>query len=229
MSEHTPQAPRTKPLLCKVCGITRPQDMELCHSLGVDFAGMIFVERSPRFVTPTAAAALPSGSALRVGVFAGADLRTIQDTIRQARLDLIQLHGDEDVLLCRALGPERVIKVLWPQRFSPEALAAEMERFAPVCAYFLLEAGLSGGGSGAALPWDGLRRIAPPRPWLLAGGLGPQTLGAALAACHPDGVDLNSALESAPGVKDHDRVRSALILAKTCSGPAAGHTLERLS
>ena len=90
----------------------------------------------------------------------------------------------------------------------------------PVCAYFLLDAGLSGGGSGKALCLDDLAHITPPgpsRPWFLAGGLGPcnlsQTLAAVAAfACAPCGVDLNSALENSPGVKDHTLTREALTI-----------------
>lgn len=215
-------------LLCKVCGLTRPEDVALCHSLGVDFTGFIFARQSPRYVEPRVAADLPKGPAQRVGVFVGADLETVRATAREARLDMVQLHSGEDADFCRKIGPERVIKVLWPERLSPDALAVELERFAPVCAYFLLDAGSSGGGSGKALAWDALRRIRPPKPWLLAGGLGPETLPAALAACSPDGVDLNSALESAPGIKNPDTLRRALALLKTCSGPEAGHTPEIL-
>lgn len=215
-------------LLCKVCGLTRPEDVELCHSLGVDFTGFIFARQSPRYVESRIAAALPKGPSRRVGVFVGADLETIRATAREAHLDMIQLHSGEDVDFCLAVGSERVIKVLWPELLSPEALAMELERFAPACAYFLLDAGSSGGGSGRTLPCDALRCIRSPRPWFLAGGLGPKSLPEALAACSPNGVDLNSALESAPGIKNPDTLRRAVALLKTCSGPEAGHTPEIL-
>jgi phosphoribosylanthranilate isomerase len=217
-------------LLCKVCGLTRAEDAALCHSLGADFIGVIFVPASPRCVTPERAAGLPDGSGKRTGVFAGMDLAGIRDIARRARLDFIQLHGGEDPALCRALGPERVIKTLWPERHTAKEMAQEMERFAPVCAYFLLDAGASGGGSGKLPDTEALRRIRPPRPWLLAGGLGPDTLSAVLAAfapgSGPQGVDLNSALETTPGVKDHALVRAALALVQTRSGHRAGHIPE---
>lgn len=215
-------------LLCKICGLTRPEDVTLCHSLKVNFTGFIFARQSPRFLAPRLAAALPRGAAQRVGVFVGADRAAIRAVAKQANLDLIQLHSGEDEHFCRDIGPERVIKVLWPERFSPKALDAELERFAPVCAYFLLDAGSSGGGSGKTLSWEALRRIKPPKPWFLAGGLGLKTLPAALTACTPDGVDLNSSLESAPGIKNADALRQAVTLIKSCSGPAAVCTLERL-
>jgi len=167
-------------------------------------------------VTPEQAAAMPDGPARRCGVFAGMELAGVRDIARRARLDFLQMHGGEDPAFCRALGPERVIKTLWPEGLTAEELDRELERFAPVCAYFLLDAGRSGGGSGTRLDTDALRRIRPPRPWLLAGGLGADTLPAALAAfapgSGPQGVDMNSALESAPGIKDPVLVRKALTL-----------------
>ena len=205
-------------LLCKICGLTRAEDAALCHALGADFIGCIFVPASPRFVAPERAAALPDGPALRTGVFAGADLAETRAVARRARLDFIQLHGGEEPAFCRALGPERIIKTLWPEGRAPEELEREMDRFAPACAYFLLDAGQSGGGSGKRLHADALRRIRPPRPWLLAGGLGAKNLLSALAAFAPTpgphGVDMNSALEIAPGIKDHNSVREALALVK---------------
>ena len=157
-------------------------------------------------------AASPRPRPRRVGVFAGSPLEEIRRIARTAKLDLFQLHGNEDEDFCRALGPERVIKVLWPQRCTRPELEEAMQRFAPVCAYFLLDAGSSGGGSGTSLDWQSLADLNSPRPWLLAGGLGPHTLEQALAACSPHGVDLNSALESAPGVKDHGLIREAVRL-----------------
>ncbi|MCL1985930.1 MAG: phosphoribosylanthranilate isomerase [Betaproteobacteria bacterium] len=205
-------------LLCKICGLTRAADVALCHGLGADFIGFIFAPSSPRFLEPRRAAALPDGPALRTGVFVGADLAEVRDIARRARLDFIQVHGGEDPAFCRALGPERVIKTLWPEKLAPEDLERTMERFAPVCAYFLLDAGQSGGGSGKSLNADALRHIRPPRPWLLAGGLGAEKLFSVLVAFEPGagpcGVDMNSALESAPGIKDHALVRKALALVK---------------
>jgi phosphoribosylanthranilate isomerase len=197
--------------------LTRPEDVALCHSLGVDFTGFVFVPGSPRFLTPDAAAALPRGGSRRIGVFAGADLESIRKIARTAALDYIQLHGGEDPAFCRALGPERVIRAFWPQRCSPGALRDELECFAPVCAYFLFDAGKTGGGSGKTLDFQSLKGIVSPRPWLLAGGLGPDTLQAALHACAPDGVDCNSGLETAPGVKNHMLVRQAAAVVRGMS------------
>jgi phosphoribosylanthranilate isomerase len=201
-------------LLCKICGLTRPEDVLVCHSLGADVTGFIFAPGSPRFINPEAARALPSGSGMRAGVFVNAEAAYVLDCAQTARLDYIQLHGGESPDFCRKMGPERIIKTLWPQSLSSAALQKEMERYAPVCAWFLFDAGQSWGGSGKNLNFQMLSEIRPPRPWFLSGGIGPHNLADALLSCSPDGVDCNSALENAPGVKDHERLRATLSLVR---------------
>jgi phosphoribosylanthranilate isomerase len=171
--------------------------------------GFIFVPSSPRCVSPDAAARLPRGRAARVGVFGGQRAEEVLRIIEIADLDYAQLHGGEDEAFCRTVGRERVIKVLWPQSLDEAGgesgrlagLERQCRRFAPVCAFFLLDAGQQGGGSGLSLPWAELRGFNPPRPWLLAGGLGPENLPRAAAACSPWAFDCNSGVEEAPGVK----------------------------
>jgi phosphoribosylanthranilate isomerase len=201
-------------MLCKICGLTRLEDVTLCHDLGVEFTGFIFAGESPRRVTPAFVASLPGGPSRRVGVFAGFDPDAVLRVAESARLDYIQLHGDEDPAFCRAVGPGRVIRTLWPQRCSPRELRGEMERFAQSVAYFLLDAGKSGGGSGKRLDLRALGRIEAPAPWFLAGGVGPERLRRMPEGCRPDGVDMNSALEDLPGVKNRARVIEAVELAR---------------
>ena len=196
--------------LCKVCGLTRVEDVELCHSLGVDFIGFIFVPSSQRVVTAQFVASLPHGPARRVGVFAGTEPEEILAVAEAAKLDFFQLHGGESPDICEKLGAGRVIKTLWPENGSLEELRDDMERFAPVCSYFLLDAGKNGGGSGNSLSFSRLSSLTFPRPWFLAGGLGPKTLETALATCSPDGVDLNSALEESPGLKNKTLLTQAV-------------------
>ncbi len=199
----------------KVCGLTRAQDVAACLDAGAAMTGFIFAARSPRRVTPEQARALPAAKALRVGVFVEQSPDEVLRIMDAAGLDLAQLHGGQDAAFCRAVGPDRVIKALWPEKLgSPRAIEIEMARFAPVCRFFLLDAGTSGGGHGRSMDFSLVTGLHAPRPWLLAGGLGPANLEAALNATAPDGLDLNSGLEKAPGVKDHAAIaRVADILA----------------
>lgn len=200
-------------VLVKVCGLTRAEDVALCEELGADWIGFIFHPQSPRCVNAEFVAGLPRGRALRVGVFVQKDVDEVLRVMDRAGLDLAQLHGDQDQAFCRAIGPQRVVKVFWPQRFANLAeLEATLQGFGECCRAVLLDAGTSGGGHGQSLDFALLANVRTPRPWLLAGGLGPKNIQAALRQCSPNGLDLNSGVEDAPGLKSRDKLRQALNL-----------------
>lgn len=201
---------RTGRLLAKVCGMTRQQDADACLALGADLLGFIFHPPSPRNLAPEQAAAIKTPGALRVGVFVRQSADQVRAVMDATRLDLAQLAGNQDPDFCRAVGPERVIRVFFPERHPDRAsLEAELARFAGCMKYALLDAGANAGGSGRSLPFASLAHIAPPAPWLLAGGLSAANLAQALSECSPAGVDLNSGVESAPGLKDKGKLEEA--------------------
>lgn len=215
-------------LLVKVCGMTSQADARMCAGLGVDLLGFIFHQKSPRNVGPELPASLGPDDlpgVRKVGLFVAQSVDETLALMRAGHLDLAQLHGGQDLAFCEALargiGPERVIKVLWPEKAAGlEDFQAELDRFAPVCGMYLVDAGQGGGGHGRGImegaATDLLLCADFPRPWLLAGGLSPATAGPALerlaplGARGPAGVDLNSGVESAPGVKDETLLRQAL-------------------
>ena len=198
-------------ILVKICGMTRAEDVAGCSAAGADLLGFIFAAKSPRRITPAQAAALPRTSAKRVGVFIEQTLAEVLAIMDAADLDLAQLHGGQDADFCRAVGPDRVIRAFWPQKHPTlESLAAEMAAFEGAVRYALLDAGTSGGGHGKSLDFAALAELAPPMPWLLAGGLGPDNVAEALRIAKPHGVDLNSGVESSPGLKDLQKVRRSL-------------------
>ena len=202
-------------MLIKVCGLKRADDVRNAVELGVDFCGFIFHPQSPRAIAPARASELESGGCRRVGVFVEQGSEEILDILEAARLDFAQLHGRQSVDCALRIGAEKVIRVLWPERFaSVGALQAEIDRHARACAWYLLDAGKRGGGSGCHLDWESLRELRFPHPWLLAGGLDAASLATALQSCRPDGVDLNSGIEVAPGVKDAVRLREAVRVAR---------------
>ena len=209
-------------MFIKFCGMTRQTDLDAALHLGADWCGFLFHPESPRFLAPEAAARLDSGRLKRVGVFVRQKVPEILATVQTARLDLVQLHGghslEEAAALAQSLGPERILRVLWPGRLHSLAeLQAEMQRHAGQCGYFLLDAGSSGGGSGQTLDWQALAGLQAPRPWLLAGGLDADKLATALALCQPDGLDLNSGVEDAPGQKNHEKMAAAVtVLRRLC-------------
>ena len=196
--------------LVKVCGLTRKEDVSLCHSLGVDFTGFIFASSSKRQITPEAASAMPHGSAARVGVFTHTTPQEVLKIMHLAHLRYAQLHSGEDAAFCATVGSERIIKVLWPEAMTRHELQASINHFAPLCSYFLFDAGKQGGGSGKTLDYTLLKDIHIPKPWLLAGGLGPETLPSLLQKSDPPGIDLNSAVETSPGIKDKTKLAASM-------------------
>ena len=203
-------------LLVKVCGMTRPEQVSAIDEMGADFLGFIFAAKSPRHVTPEHVAAIERGKAKRVGVFVEQDADSVCRIMDQAKLDLAQLHGGQSEDFCRRVGPERIIKVFWPQRHaSLDALLEEMNRFKDLCSLMLLDAGTSGGGHGQSLDFAALSGLAAPKPWLLAGGLSPDNAARAVREAHPTGLDLNSGVEASPGVKDIHRVEQAFHIIKS--------------
>lgn len=197
--------------LVKVCGLTHQSDVDTCIGMGVHFCGFIFHPNSPRYISPFRVNSLRSAQLRRVGVFVKQEADEILQIMKEARLDFAQLHGNQSVECARQIGAHRVIRVLWPQRYeSMEQMLADMEHFADSCCLFLLDAGTTGGGSGKTIDWKQLHGMDAPRPWLLAGGLSGTSLPQALADCTPNGVDLNSGVEWAPGHKSPTSLLSAL-------------------
>jgi phosphoribosylanthranilate isomerase len=182
----------------KICGLTRAEDVELVCALGAAYVGFNFVESSLRRVSPQAARALSDAASpgvLRVGVFKTEGPDAVANAVERARLDLIQLHRPlTKADLDRA--PVPLIAVAPSDRGAlsdlPLALLAR-------CHAVLLD---SSEGTGRALDAAAVRPASWPVPVFLAGGLDAESVGAAIRALRPAGVDIASGGESAPGVKD---------------------------
>ena len=196
---------RARRTLVKVCGLTRLEDARAALEAGADWLGFVVEGESPRRVDPSAAAdvvaALPGAHAVAVMVSP-----TPEAAIRHARrmgAERVQLHG--------------VDPASWPKGFPfPLLFAIPVEadgRLArtlpPPETLVLLDSagGLHAGGTGRTFPWDAAAGIAARRDVMLAGGLGPDNVEAAIERVRPFGVDASSRLESAPGIKDAERVR----------------------
>ncbi|MEF2146482.1 MAG: phosphoribosylanthranilate isomerase [Desulfovibrionaceae bacterium] len=202
-------------MLVKICGLTRLEDAKACCDAGADLLGFVFHAPSRRNADPAMVAQMRGGHARKVGVFVNQGVQETMAVAGQAGLDLIQLHGGQDEAFCRELiaagaGPDRLVKVFWPERYASLAdFQADLDRFAPSCGLMLFDAGKGGGGHGRGFDVALLAGLNIPRPWLLAGGLGPDNVAEVLAA-GPHGLDMSSGVEAAPGVKDMDKVRRVI-------------------
>jgi phosphoribosylanthranilate isomerase len=194
----------------KICGITRLEDALCAAECGADAVGFIFHEASPRYITPEKAKAiiaqLPEGI-VKVGVFVNREMEVVQWTMEACGLDLIQLHGDESPAYCRRFPPERVIKAVSP-RTAEELRVLDIYEVRA----FLVDARDPGryGGTGKRADWVLAASIGKTHPLILAGGLDAGSIAEALAAVAPQAVDINSGCESAPGIKDHGRMRQII-------------------
>jgi phosphoribosylanthranilate isomerase len=202
----------------KICGITKPEQGRAIANLGATALGFICVTQSPRYVSPIQIRAIvdellrsPRSVQLvdRVGVFVNATLEEIQQVVAIANLNAVQLHGSESPQFCEelhiALADVKVIKALRVRSLETLEQAHIYNGFIDT---FLLDAYHPKvlGGTGKPLDWKRLHNFCPPCPWMLAGGITPDNVLEALSQISPNGVDLSSGVEHAPGDKDLDKV-----------------------
>lgn len=198
----------------KICGITNVEDALQACACGADALGLVFYPQSPRCVTPQQARAiiqaLPPLVSV-VGLFVNEEPRRIRQLADECGLDVIQLHGDEGADACD-FAPRRSIKAL---RVKDAASLGGHEAYRTSA--LLLDAWVAGayGGTGERFNWDLAADIARSRPVILAGGLTPDNVAAAVNAVQPYGVDVSSGVESAPGRKDPVKVAAFIRHAKS--------------
>lgn len=199
----------------KICGITRPGDAVAAVEAGADWIGLNFWSSSSRYIGPAAAvevasAARAAGTVTLVGVFVNETTARIAEIAAQVGLDRVQLHGDETPADCAALGAS-AIKAL------SMASAGDVARIAQFpCDTVLIDTPTAGyGGSGRTFDWSLARdAVATGKRVVLAGGLGPDNVAAAVAEVAPFGVDVASGVEASPGVKDPELIRRFVTAAK---------------
>ncbi len=192
----------------KICGITNVEQGTAIAQMGATDLGFICVPSSPRYVNLTMLHPLVTalGSvANTVGVFADFSVMTIAQVVSITELNTVQLHGNESVDFCQELReilPGTEIIKAWRVRDNGDL--DKIAAYSEAVDGLLLDAYHPDalGGTGQTLDWEQLAAFTPPIPWLLAGGLTPDNICTALSQLHPDGIDLSSGVEVAPGNKD---------------------------
>lgn len=208
-----------KGMRVKICGITKADQGRAIAELGASALGFICVPASPRYVPPEQIASIVSeipwiGGTKdpicdRIGVFVNARLDQICEVVTSGHLNGVQLHGDESPEFCDTLRHQipdiEIIKALRVK--TPDTLEQALI-YANHVDTLLLDAyhPTLPGGTGQTIDWQWLRSFQPPCPWLLAGGLNPDNVGAAVQALCPAGIDLSSGVEKGPGDKDIDAI-----------------------
>ncbi|MCG6894747.1 MAG: phosphoribosylanthranilate isomerase [Desulfobacteraceae bacterium] len=202
----------------KICGIRDPGHAALCAEHGACAVGCVFYPKSPRCIDPDRAREIAAAVQSRipaVGVFVDAGQEQILRIRDRCGIQFAQLHGTESPALVERLLAEgmTVIKTLFATR---DPLFADAECYRP--SGFLVECGRGflPGGNAEAWEWSAASVIDRRRPLLLAGGLHAGNVRRAIQQARPDGVDVSSGVESSPGVKDPERIRSFLQAVAAC-------------
>ena len=189
----------------KVCGLTRAEDLASLAGLEIDFVGLVFVPSSPRFLSREKAAELAPlvpGEIKKVGVFANQDKSLISSLSREVGLDVLQFHGEESAEFCLSFGLPffKALNVTGP--VSWENTVA----YRPGKILLDSSSRARSGGTGITFDWSLALGDRKGMDLILAGGLNPENVGEAIRLVKPWGVDVSSGVESAPGVKDMEKI-----------------------
>jgi phosphoribosylanthranilate isomerase len=194
----------------KICGLTRPQDVQACADAGAAYAGFNFFPKSPRYLTPEAARDLailaPVGLA-KVGLVVAADNDLLDQIVDTVPLDMIQLHGGESVARVAEVRARYGLPVMKVIGVAGAEDVPQIAAFEQVADQILIDAkppkdAVLPGGNGLVFDWRVIAGRKWARPWMLAGGLTAANAAAAVAATGAVQLDTASGVESAPGVKD---------------------------
>jgi len=200
----------------KICGIRDIEHVRAALDAGAELLGFVFYRPSHRYVTPAQAATLIAQARREygrgwqaVGLFVNEAPEVVEQVAEACALDLVQLSGDEDRAYCRRLRVP-LVKVVRPAQVGQAPLRVVCDAAYWGAERVLLDAHVAGryGGTGQPLPWVELREVAG--PCLLAGGLTPDNVGAAVLAARPWGVDVSSGVE-------RDRVKDPALIRRFIS------------
>ncbi|MEK9971081.1 MAG: phosphoribosylanthranilate isomerase [Ferrovibrio sp.] len=211
------------PLFTKICGLTDEAAVDAAVSHGADMVGFVFYPASPRNLSAVRAEELlhgvPSGVD-RVGLFVDPETDFLDQILAKARLDLLQLHGEETPERCRAISIYFGLPIIKAIKVSTKADLKAAKEYEDVVDWLMFDArpptdaAALPGGNGRAFDWTILKGAEFKRPWLLAGGLTPDNLAEAVNQSGATAVDVSSGVESAPGKKDPAKIRAFLDAAR---------------
>jgi len=190
----------------KICGIKHLDDALKAIECGADAIGLIFVEKSPRYVSLTdarvIAESLPPFVTV-VGLFMDASEETVREALKVVPLNLLQFHGDESPEFCDQFEMPYIKVLRMRENVNVVAFAQEY----PNAAGILLDTYHKGvaGGTGQSFDWSLIPENIP-LPLILAGGLNPENVASAVETVKPYAVDVSSGVESEPAIKDHKKI-----------------------
>jgi len=198
----------------KICGLSTPETIDAALKGGASHLGFNFFPRSPRYVTPQRLAMLASmvpASVKRVAILVDPDDALIEALLASNGLDALQLHGKETPERAAELGARTALDIWKVISVRTAADLGAGPAYAGAANFLLYDAktpdgAAMPGGMGMRFDWTLLAGHRPPLPWGLSGGLDPDNVAEAIRATNAPLVDVSSGIESAPGVKDVDKI-----------------------
>jgi phosphoribosylanthranilate isomerase len=199
----------------KVCGITNLEQAQALDAMGVHYIGFIFYPSSKRYVLNSLSVSdllnFKTTGAKKVGVFVNEPLDNLLNIVKEAGLDMVQLHGDEDLTYCQKVKEHvSIVKV-----FRVGAYVPMMDGFDQVADYFLFDTDSAlYGGTGQHFNWEIIKNQTMAKPYFLSGGIGPndikglEVMQTTKAGKQLLAVDLNSQFEISPGIKDLKKIKT---------------------
>ena len=207
----------------KVCGLTKMDQIQELISLNTDFLGFIFYEKSPRFVLNHLSLVEISeiNHQGKVGVFVNETIEKINEISEKAKLNFIQLHGDEDeefiLKLRKFIGENiKIIKVIRIGNQKIVELQKNINHLPSTINYFLFDTDSKAfGGTGKSFDWQILNEIEIPKPYYLSGGISLENIHQlSTINQQPLALDINSKFETEPGIKNLEKIKTFKSLLK---------------
>jgi phosphoribosylanthranilate isomerase len=207
----------------KVCGMTKLEQLKALDEIGIDFTGLIFYPKSPRYVLNgelNPSDLMKENLAIKkVGVFVNETVETLLSIVKEWGLDFVQLHGDESPAYCEKISQH--ISIIKAFRIGENENILELTQpYKAVVSFYLFDTrGAQYGGTGEKFDWNLLKNIQLGKPYFLSGGLSPDDdeLLNATYASDPAlySLDLNSKFEISPGIKDMNKIKQFAEKVKT--------------
>ena len=200
----------------KICGITNKQDMDAIIKYDACYAGLMFFEKSPRFVETELARqlSLHAGNKIKkVAVAVNPDTRFLDEIVGNVPLDFIQLHGQETPERVKEIKLKYQLPVIKAIGISEAKDLKLVSIFSEVSDQLLIDAkppksSILPGGNGLSFDWNLIKNIEFDCPWLLAGGLNSKNAANAIDLTGATQLDLSSGVERSPGIKDDKKIAS---------------------
>lgn len=212
-------------LLVKICGLSTSETLEAALAAGADMVGFVFFAPSPRNIDLGTARELgrqAKGRAVKVALSVDADDAALANAIEALQPQILQLHGKESVARVRDIKQTFGLPVMKAIPVETAADLATLPGYAAVADRILFDArapkdATRPGGLGKAFDWHLLERLDLKLPFMVSGGLDAGNVAEALRVTGAGGVDVSSGVESAPGVKDIEKIRAFIRAARAAA------------